>query len=98
VRLKAALIVGAATLAGCGGSTKTVTVSRVILDTEKVERSIEQSILAQRHFRAVVSCPSGVHQGKGLTFECVATLANGRKTRFRVSQRDGRGAVTYVGL
>jgi hypothetical protein len=75
-----------------------VTVSPLILNTEKVELSIQQSILAKRHVRAEVSCPSGVHQHSGLTFYCQATFPNGAVTRFRVRQVNDTGGVSYVGL
>jgi hypothetical protein len=85
-------------LGGCGGATKTVTVSPLILNTERVELSIQQSILAKRHVRAEVSCPSGVHQHRGLTFYCQATFPSGAVTRFRVKQVNNAGGVSYVGL
>lgn len=103
MRLTAAFALAVA-LGGCGGATRTVTairtvtVSPLILDTEKVERSIQESILAKRDVRAEVSCPSGVHQRRGLTFYCAATLPNGTVTRFRVKQINSAGGVSYVGL
>jgi hypothetical protein len=91
MRSLAAALAATAVLAGCGGSSQVV-----ILNTEKVERAIEQSIAQKRHLTAQVSCPSGVHQKKGLSFTCVATLPHGT-TVFDVKQVDGRGNVTYVG-
>jgi len=85
----AVLLVVSLAVVGCGSSE-----APVILDTEKVERAIEQSILAQRGKRARVSCPSGVHQKQGLTFSCTAVLG-GEDTRFVVTQRDGAGRVRY---
>jgi hypothetical protein len=76
-------------VAGCGSSPV------VILDTERVERAIEQSIHAQRKLGATVSCPSGVHQGKGLDFVCTANV-RGRNYPVAVTQTDGLGHVTYV--
>jgi hypothetical protein len=76
----------------CGGSSDSD--SPTILDTEKVERAIEDSSLAQRGAEAQVSCPSGVHQKEGLTFECNA-VAGGGSTRFVVTQIDGSGQVHY---
>ncbi len=88
--LGAGLLVPASlALAACGASGSTT-----ILNTEKVERAIEQSILAQRGKRAHVTCPSGVHQKRGLTFSCTAVLG-GEDTRFVVTQRDGAGHVRY---
>lgn len=86
----AGLVVGAGlTVLGCGSSQPPR-----ILDTEKVERAIEGSILAQRQQRARVSCPAGVQQRKGLVFFCTALVAR-RSTRFVVTQRDAAGHVFY---
>jgi hypothetical protein len=68
--------------------------SPTILNTEKVERAIEQSSLVQRGQHAEVSCPSGVHQKKGLTFSCTAVVGS-RSTLFTVSQLSGSGQVHY---
>lgn len=76
--------------AGCGGGGGETT----ILNTEKVERAIEQSSLAQRGQHAQVSCPAGVHQKKGLTFVCTAAVGH-VTTRFSVTQLDGAGRVHY---
>jgi hypothetical protein len=65
-----------------------------ILNTEKIERSIEESSLAQRGDRAQVSCPSGVHQEKGRNFDCTAVVGS-TSTRFVVTQLDGDGQVHY---
>jgi Domain of unknown function (DUF4333) len=77
-------------IAGCGSS------SPKILDTERVERAIEQSVLQKRHLKATVSCPSGIKQKKGAVFRCIATYKGGR-TPFVVTQ-DAGGAVHYVGV
>ena len=77
-------------LAACGKSDPPPT----ILNTEKVERAIEASSLEQRNKRVQASCPSGVHQKKGLEFSCTAFGKNGN-TRFVVTQRDGAGRVHY---
>jgi hypothetical protein len=82
----------AVALAGCGGSDKPK-----ILDTERVERAIERSILEKRKIPATVSCPSGIERKKGKKFRCLATYKGGR-TPFLVTQDDDRGAVHYVGL
>ncbi len=78
-------------VSGCGASSS----GPVILNTEKVERAIEQSSLTQRHIRVQVSCPSGVHQTKGLAFFCTAAFKGGT-TQFGVSEADGAGNVRYV--
>jgi len=68
--------------------------SPTILNTEKVERAIEHSSLAQRGKHAQVTCPSGVHQKKGLVFSCTAVVKRG-STRFVVTELDGSGHVRY---
>jgi hypothetical protein len=93
VRLCPALLVLALATGACGGDDDPEEV--VILDTKRVERAIEQSILEQRDLKADVDCPSGVHQGKGLTFNCVATTKDGRTT-FVVQQKDDEGNVEYA--
>ena len=65
-----------------------------ILNTEKIERSIEESGLAQRDERSQVSCPSGVHQEEGRSFDCTAVVGSTR-TRFVVTQLDDSGQVHY---
>jgi hypothetical protein len=84
-------VLGAATLAvtACGSAG-----SPTILNTEKVERAIEQSSLAQRGKHAQVSCPSGVHQKRGLVFSCTAVVGQS-STRFVVNELDGSGHVHY---
>ena len=85
------LIAASLTVAACGTSdTKDVT----ILNTEKVERAIEKSVSVQRNKTAHVSCPSGVHQKKGLVFNCTA-LVKRESTTFAVMQEDGAGRVHY---
>jgi hypothetical protein len=79
-------------VAGGGGS-----VNPKKLDTERVERAIEQSILQKRHLTARVSCPSGIELKKGKKFRCIATYKGGR-TPFLVTEEDDRGAVRYVGV
>jgi Domain of unknown function (DUF4333) len=81
----------AAGLTGCGSSRPK------ILDTERIERAIERSVLEKRHLRTTVSCPSGIEQKKGLRFRCIATYKGGR-TPFEVKQDDAKGSVHYTGL
>jgi hypothetical protein len=86
-----ALVTASFALGGCGSQE-----SPTILNTEKVERAIERSSLAQRGAHAAVSCPSGVDQKEGLAFSCTAVV--GRKsTRFVVTELDGSGHVRYEG-
>jgi hypothetical protein len=84
-----ALVAAGLAATGCGGAG-----APTILNTEKVERAIEQSSLAQRGEHARVSCPSGVHQKKGLTFACTAVVGSAT-TQFAVTQQDGSGRVHY---
>jgi hypothetical protein len=84
-----ALVMVSIAVAGCGSSE-----SPTILNTEKVERAIESSSLVQRGIRAAVSCPSGVHQRKGLVFSCTAVVQRDHTT-FVVKQVDGSGHVHY---
>jgi Domain of unknown function (DUF4333) len=86
-----ALVAASLAVSACGSSE-----SPTILNTEKVERAIERSSLAQRGAHPQVSCPSGVHQKKGLAFSCTALVKRDR-TRFAVTQLDGSGRVHYEG-
>jgi len=86
------LVAASLTVVACG---KTETKTATILNTEKVERAIERSVAAQRGKTASVSCPSGVHQKKGLVFSCTA-LVKKVSTRFVVTQQDAAGQVRYV--
>ena len=94
----------AAVFSACGSKSSTSsTPAKVKVDTAKVARSIEQSIFAQRHLRAKVSCPTAVPQEAGRKFECLATTPNPKhpkqvvKTTFDVTVQNDRGYVTYVG-
>jgi hypothetical protein len=87
-----ALVATSLAVSACGSSSEQAT----ILNTEKVERAIETSSLAQRGKQASVTCPSGVHQSKGLVFYCTAVVKKGGSTRFVVTQQDGSGNVHYV--
>ncbi len=86
----AALVaVGLCAVAGCGSADPATT-----LDTEKVERAIAESSMAQRGLRARLSCPSDVRQERGLVFSCTA-LVGTTETRFVVTQIDDAGRVRY---
>ncbi|MGI8556775.1 MAG: DUF4333 domain-containing protein [Solirubrobacteraceae bacterium] len=90
--------IGAVLVAACLGVTACGSATSItILNTEKIERAIEQSVVAQRGRHAQVSCPSGVHQTKGLVFFCTA-IVKGATTRFMVTELDGSGQVHYVAL
>jgi hypothetical protein len=86
------LLVAGLAITACGSSG-----APTILNTEKVERAIEQSSLAQRGIPTKVSCPSGVRQKKGLVFSCTAVV-KGESTRFVVRELDGSGHVHYKAL
>ena len=88
------LLAGALLAAGLGVTACGSSQSPTILNTEKVERAIEHSSLAQRGQHAQVTCPSGVHQKKDLAFACTAVVKR-RSTRFMVTQLDGSGRVHY---
>jgi hypothetical protein len=89
--LAGVLVAASVAVAACGSSE-----SLTILNTERVERAIEHSSLAQRGTQARVSCPPGVHQKKGLVFSCTAVAKRG-STRFVVTELDGAGHVHYEG-
>lgn len=86
-----AVVAAGAGLSGCGSSKPR------ILDTERVERAIERSVLQKRHLRTAVSCPAGTERKKGVVFRCTATYRGGR-TPFVVKEDDDRGSVHYRGL
>lgn len=77
------------TLAACGSSDPTA-----MLNTTKIEKAIARSSLEQRGLQALVSCPSDIHQAKGLSFSCVASVGQ-VDTTFVVTQTDGAGHVRY---
>jgi hypothetical protein len=83
------LIAASLAVTACGSSG-----APTILNTEKVERAIEHSSLAQRGKHAQVSCPAGVHQTKGLVFSCTAVVGRA-STRFVVTQLNASGQVHY---
>jgi Domain of unknown function (DUF4333) len=87
----AAVLALVAVLAGWWNGTSTP----VILNTDRVERSIEASILSQRHLASMVSCPVNIVQKAGVVFDCQATV-RGRQFPVMVTETDGRGHVTYV--
>lgn len=78
-------------VAGCGSD------ERKILDTERIERAIEDTVWEKRRLRADVSCPSGTEQKKGVRFTCNAVYRGGQNP-FVVVQDDDRGAVHYEGI
>jgi hypothetical protein len=99
--LLAALACGA-TLAACGSSSKSSS-SKTNLNTARVARSIEDSILAKKHLTSKVTCPAQVPQEAGKTFECIAITRAVKKphqpirTPFVVTIQNSKGFVTYEG-
>ena len=87
----AAVLALVAIIAGWWNGTST----RVILNTERVERSIEASILSQRHLVSMVSCPVNIVQRAGVVFDCEA-IVRGRQFPVAVTEADGKGHVVYV--
>ena len=97
--LATAALVGAAALSACGSSSKPAE-----LNTARVARAIETSILEQRRLHATVTCPAGVPQEKGHVFECVAIVRSTKppynvvyRTPFEVTETNSAGYTTYVG-
>ena len=103
ILIAVAAVSGALMLSACGSNSKTSSSGKTKLDTARVARSIEQSILSQRHLRAKVVCPTAVPQEKGRTFECIATTETIKppvkvgKTPFVVTVQNANGYVTYEG-
>lgn len=95
----------AALLSACGGSSSSSTssTSTTNLDTARVAKSIEASVLTQRHLRVKVTCPATVPQEAGRTFVCTATGHSTTKpstvttTPFTVTIQTNKGYVTYKG-
>jgi len=92
----------AALLSACGSSKSSSTVTTK-LDTARVARSIEGTLLEKRKIHATVACPEAVPQKVGGTFECIATFRAPKpphalsKAPFIVTIQTSRGYVTYVG-
>jgi hypothetical protein len=83
--------------AGCGNddSTATTVPKTTTIDPTRVEKAIEVSVAEQSHRLAIVVCPTGITRQKGKTFNCIATLSQGDKYPFRVTQKDNKGNVHY---
>jgi len=96
----------AALLSACGGSSSTSTssTSTTNLDTARVAKSIEASVLTERHLHVIVTCPTIVAQETGKTFVCTAIGRSAKnpsvivtKTPFTVTVQNNKGYVTYKG-
>jgi hypothetical protein len=91
------LVAAALAFAGCGNddSTATTVPKTTTIDPTRVEKAIEVSVAEQSHRIAIVVCPTGIKRQKGKTFNCIATLSQGDKYPFRVTQKDNQGNVHY---
>ena len=94
----------AALLGACGSSSSTSSGgAKTVLNTVRVSRSIEESVLKERKLHATVVCPAGVPQEAGRTFECQAVTRAAKAphttttTPFLVTVQNAHGYVTYVG-
>ena len=95
----------AALLSACGGSSSSSTssTSTTNLDTARVAKSIEASVLSERHLHVTVTCPVTVPQETGRTFVCTAVghtttkPSTVTKTPFTVTIQNTKGYVTYKG-
>jgi hypothetical protein len=84
-------------LAGCGNDSTTATTvpNTTTIDQTRVEKAIEVSVAEQSHRLSIVVCPTGIKRKKGKAFNCIATLSQGDKYPFRVTQKDNKGNVHY---
>ena len=87
----ASACVAALLVTGCGDDAATI-------DHSTLEKAIEVSVARQRHELVIVACPKDVESKKGKKFNCTATRANGEQVKFRVTAKDSKGNVRYVGL
>ncbi|MHB8491572.1 MAG: DUF4333 domain-containing protein [Solirubrobacteraceae bacterium] len=100
-----ASLAAAALVSACGGSGSSAESNAPTgkrLDVTRVTKSIEESILSEKHMHANVTCPSDVEQRKGVTFTCYATGYTGTgthrsyfKTPFEVTEENSLGYVQY---
>jgi len=102
--LAASALACAALLSACGSSSSTTgSTATKPVNSSQVERSIEESVLRERHIQTTVVCPAAVPAKKGQTFECIATShsttkpSTESKTPFIVTVQNSAGYVTYVG-
>jgi hypothetical protein len=102
--LVGAALVTAALLGACGGSSSSSSEGKTgkSLDVARVQLSIEESILRERHLHAKVTCPTSIEQRKGNNFTCYATgtVTHGHhtesfRTPFEVEQVNSLGSVYY---
>lgn len=91
VAFAAAALLVTASVDGCAivGSPK--------LDTQRIERAIERSIMGQRGLTSHVTCPKDVPQKTAYVFSCIAKLDVGN-TRFIVIENNSKGSARWVGV
>jgi uncharacterized cupredoxin-like copper-binding protein len=104
VLLAASALACAALLSACGSSSSSSSSTATkTVNSAQVERSIEESVLRERHITTTVVCPTAVPATKGQTFECIATShtttnhSKEVKTPFVVTVQNSSGFVKYVG-
>jgi hypothetical protein len=68
-----------------------------LLNSHTVELAIQRAVHAQRRLKATVVCPAPILQKAGLVFTCTVRTKRG-SSRFRVTEANSRGRVTFVGL
>lgn len=90
-----AALVALLALGGCGSDDGAAAPKTVTIDPTRVEKAIEVSVAEQSHRLSIVVCPTGIKREKGRSFNCIATLSQGDKYPFRVTQKDGNGNVRY---
>jgi hypothetical protein len=92
----AGLLACAVALSACGTTKSTSSEGgSELLSTAQTKAAIEDSILAQRHLHATVTCPTTVIKQKGTTFQCLAVTPAGARTTFNVIEVNSRGGVKY---
>ena len=69
----------------------------VVLNSGKVEKAIETSILQQRRLHATATCPSQVLQQAGVAFQCAVRVGSSATPyTFAVVELDNSGHVRYA--
>ena len=70
----------------------------LLLNIPKVETAIRESIAAQKHLNAAVTCPAYVLQEEGLVFTCTASVkGQARIYPFAVTEVTSTGKVHFIG-
>jgi hypothetical protein len=85
-------LLATAGLAGCSAS---VSIGGG-LDTAKLKRAIEHTMLVAHGIRPAITCPKNPKEKKGVTFTCLAHLAVGGSYPVVVRQTTDDGHVVYA--